>query len=129
MASASERIDQPSYTAAPPATSWRQRAQTVFALTAILVSDLALRTGGFAVVRRVLQRLRRSSPGPSNPAVVRDLQQAVDRACVYYVVPVMCLTRAVATICVLRSAGITAELVTGVQRLPFRAHAWVEVDG
>jgi hypothetical protein len=35
----------------------------------------------------------------------------------------------VATICVLRAAGITAELVTGVQRLPFRAHAWVEVDG
>jgi hypothetical protein len=29
----------------------------------------------------------------------------------------------------LRSRGVHAEMVIGAQRLPLKAHAWVEVDG
>jgi hypothetical protein len=42
---------------------------------------------------------------------------------------VLCLQRSAATTCLLRSHGVRALLVIGAQRIPFRAHAWVEVDG
>jgi hypothetical protein len=53
----------------------------------------------------------------------------VDRACVFYVKEVLCLQRSAATTCLLRRHGVPAELVIGAQHTPFRAHAWVEVDG
>jgi hypothetical protein len=54
---------------------------------------------------------------------------AVDVACIWYWKEVFCLQRSAATACLLRSHGLVADLVIGVQHTPFRAHAWVEVDG
>ena len=54
---------------------------------------------------------------------------AVDLACIWYWKEVLCLQRSAATTCVLRDAGIPAKMVLGVQHVPFRAHAWVEVEG
>jgi len=54
---------------------------------------------------------------------------AIDRACVLYFRQVQCLQRSAATVCLLRQFGIAAELVIGAQPLPFRAHAWAEVQG
>jgi hypothetical protein len=54
---------------------------------------------------------------------------AVDRACIWYPNEVLCLQRSAATACLLRKHGIAAQLVIGVQRIPFKAHAWVEVGG
>lgn len=58
-----------------------------------------------------------------------DICAAVDMACIWYWKPVLCLQRSAATVCLLRRAGISAELVIGTQQTPFRAHAWVEVQG
>lgn len=55
--------------------------------------------------------------------------RAMDLACVLYCKDVLCLQRSAATTVLLRNAGIPAELVIGVQQLPFKAHAWVEVSG
>ncbi len=54
---------------------------------------------------------------------------AVDIACVWYWRHVLCLQRAAATTVMLRRNGVEAEMVLGVQQMPFRAHAWVEVEG
>jgi hypothetical protein len=54
---------------------------------------------------------------------------ALNTACIWYFKEVLCLQRAAATTCVLRGCGISAEMIIGAQCLPFRAHAWVEVDG
>jgi hypothetical protein len=54
---------------------------------------------------------------------------AVDMASIWYWKQVQCLTRSAATVCLLRSRGVPAQLVIGAQRMPFKAHAWVEVDG
>jgi prolyl oligopeptidase len=62
---------------------------------------------------------------PEQPDVVR----AVNLACAFYFKKVLCLQRAAVTTCLLRKAGIPAELVIGVQTLPYCAHAWVEVEG
>ncbi len=55
--------------------------------------------------------------------------EAIDRACAFYFTDVQCLQRSAATVCLFRQLGIAAELVIGAQPLPFRAHAWVEVNG
>jgi len=54
---------------------------------------------------------------------------AVDWACIWYWKEVLCLERSAVTSCLLRSRGIFSQMVIGTQQLPFKAHAWVEVDG
>lgn len=54
---------------------------------------------------------------------------AIDLASVWYWKQVLCLQRSAAAACLLKSYGVPAQMVIGVQRLPFKAHAWVEVDG
>jgi hypothetical protein len=54
---------------------------------------------------------------------------AMDLACIWYWKQVLCLQRSAATACLLRAQGVPAELVIGAQHMPFRAHAWVEVQG
>jgi hypothetical protein len=54
---------------------------------------------------------------------------AVNRARVYYFMHARCLQSAAVANCLLRWHGIPAQLVIGVRRVPFTAHAWVEVDG
>ena len=62
----------------------------------------------------------------SQPA---ELCRAVDLAAALYFRKVLCLQRSAATVCVLRKHGFPAQLVIGVQQMPFAAHAWVELDG
>ena len=57
------------------------------------------------------------------------LCRAMDLACVLYPHRVLCLQRSAATTVLLRRNGIPADLVVGVKHIPFRSHAWVEVDG
>ena len=56
------------------------------------------------------------------------LCHAVDLACIFYFKPVLCLQRSAVTAILLRRRGHTAELVIGVQVVPSRSHAWVEID-
>jgi len=49
--------------------------------------------------------------------------------CIWYWKEVRCLQRSAVTACMLRRYGVTAQMVIGAQQLPFKAHAWVEVDG
>ena len=57
------------------------------------------------------------------------LCHALDLACVFYFQPVLCLQRSVAATLLLRHNGWPAEMVIGLQMLPLRSHAWVELDG
>lgn len=54
---------------------------------------------------------------------------AVDIACIWYWKQVLCLQRSAATACLLKANGIAAAMIIGGQQMPFKAHAWVEVDG
>jgi hypothetical protein len=63
------------------------------------------------------------------PDAARRICSAIDLACVWYPKQVLCLERSAATTCLLRRYGIDAQLIMGAQRMPFKAHAWVEVDG
>jgi len=90
---------------------------------------------GFCLSRKdfagMYGRVRRTPVGtaPGNPDAIEAICGAVDRASVWYWKQVSCLHRSAATTLMLRGAGIAARLVIGTQILPFRAHAWVEVEG
>lgn len=60
---------------------------------------------------------------------IAKICRAVDIACIWYWKQTFCLQRSAATTCLLKQHGIPAQMVIGGQQVPFRTHAWVEVDG
>lgn len=62
-------------------------------------------------------------------ASTEQICAVMDTACAWYWKRVLCLQRSAATTCLLKRHGVLAQMVVGVQQLPFRAHAWVEVGG
>jgi len=89
--------------------------------------DFYLARGDFAALRDRVRRCPvRRTAASSNIALIAS---AVDMACIWYWKEVLCLQRSAATACLLKEAGISAQMIIGVQQLPFKAHAWVEVAG
>jgi len=73
----------------------------------------------------------RNFPIGKKPAPLNSVEQvcsAVDMACIWYWKEALCLQRSAATACLLKRHGVRAQLVIGAQQMPFKAHAWVEVD-
>ncbi len=89
----------------------------------------------FHLARRnfdALYKKVRNYPIDEQPVLANSVEQicsAVDMACIWYWKEALCLQRSAATACLLRRFGVRAQLVIGAQQVPFRAHAWVEVDG
>jgi len=102
----------------------------VFAWLLLLAFDALRRMLGFAGLCRAVGRVRAWRPGPHDAALSTRLYcTAVETASVYYFRRVNCLQSGATAVCLLRLHGIPADLVIGVQRLPFEAHAWVESHG
>src|ERR1700740_190784 len=66
---------------------------------------------------------------PAGQETIERVCTAVNYACVWYPKQVLCLQRSFVTTHLLRKHGIAALMVLGAQKLPFKAHAWVEVEG
>jgi hypothetical protein len=66
---------------------------------------------------------------PQNACTVPRICKAVDIACICFWKQVLCLQRSAVTLCLLKEEGVMATLVVGVQQVPFKAHAWIEVEG
>jgi hypothetical protein len=90
--------------------------------------DLCLARGNFAVL---YDEVRNYPVGKTTPApgAVECICSAFDMACIWYWKEALCLQRSAATACLLRRYGVTAQMVIGAQQMPFKAHAWVEVEG
>ena len=107
--------------------------QTVFplVLTAywkLIRLEFYLARGNFAAIHKQV----RNYPIVNRAVAVDKIERvclAVDKACIWYCKEVLCLQRSAATVWLLRRHGIPAHMVIGAQQLPFKAHAWVEVDG
>lgn len=94
----------------------------------LLQFDLYLGRGNFqALYRKVRRYPIRTVTVPVNP--VERVCAAVDMACIWYWKEVLCLQRSAATACLLKGHGVPAQMILGAQQMPFKAHAWVEVDG
>jgi len=76
------------------------------------------------------ERVRTSPFHDPNEIITEDqICHAIDVAAALYFKNVLCLQRSAATARLLKKYGFPAEMVIGVQQLPFLAHAWVEVAG
>jgi hypothetical protein len=100
------------------------------ALIGLLLYDLL----GFGLPRsfRRLHKFvqnRHVASGPATPDSIERVCKAMNYACVFYCKHVLCLQRSTVTTWLLRNAGVAAQMVVGTQEMPFKAHAWVEVDG
>jgi hypothetical protein len=78
----------------------------------------------------IYDRVRKTPLGTRlrNAPGCTQICQAVDLAAVFYFRKVLCLQRSAATVRLLKRHGFPAQLVIGVQQLPFAVHAWVELD-
>jgi hypothetical protein len=90
--------------------------------------DLYLVRGSFAALYDNVRNYPVAKPVETNE-VVEKVCAAVDMACIWYWKEVLCLQRSSATACLLKRYGVPAQMMIGAQQMPFRAHAWVEVDG
>ena len=61
--------------------------------------------------------------------IIDRVCMAVNYACVWYPKQALCLQRSFVTTYLLRNRGAAAQMILGAQKLPFKAHAWVEVNG
>lgn len=66
---------------------------------------------------------------PSSQDTINRVCMAINYACIWYPRQALCLQRSFVTTYLLRKHGVAAHMVLGAQKLPFKAHAWVEVDG
>src|SRR5260370_19503425 len=82
----------------------------------------------FATRHRIGRNWEVTSKEPASE-VSNRVCDAVNHACIWYPKRALCLQRSAVTTCLLRSCGVPAQMVIGAQKLPFKAHAWVEVNG
>ena len=90
--------------------------------------DLYLVRGNFAALYDKVRKYPLAKRTPAANAVER-ICSAIDIASIWYWKEALCLQRSAATACLLKKYGVPAKMVIGAQRMPFKAHAWVEVDG
>ena len=98
------------------------------AYTALLRLEIFVVREDFSRIYGSVRRYPCRSKRPNDGDIER-VCEGVDLACVWYWKQVLCLQRSVVTVRLLRDCGIPAQLVIGAQHMPFRAHAWVEVEG
>jgi hypothetical protein len=95
----------------------------------LLLFEFVLRIGGLPTIYWVIKKM----PGPKRrlSAIedVKGLCQALDVANRLYFRAPFCLQKSASAVCLLRIFGAYATLVIGVRKVPFRAHAWVELGG
>jgi hypothetical protein len=65
---------------------------------------------------------------PTSADITERICAAVDMASIWYWKEVLCLQRSAATACLLKRHGVRAHMILGAQQMPFKAHAWVEVE-
>jgi hypothetical protein len=90
--------------------------------------DFYLARGNFGALHNKVRKypVGKQTPAPDS---VERICSAIDMACIWYWKEALCLQRSAATACLLKKYGVPAQLVIGAQHMPFKAHAWVEVDG
>ncbi len=97
------------------------------ALIGLLAFDLFFRNDFSRLHRVVCNWKLRSRATPLDDT--NQICDALNYACMWYPKRALCLQRSSVLTCLLRSCGVPAQMVLGAQKLPFKAHAWVEVNG
>jgi Transglutaminase-like superfamily len=98
------------------------------AFSMLVLFHIYLARGNFAGLHKRVRRFPAQRQVQSS-VTVEDICRAIDLACIWYPKEVLCLQRSAATVRLLKLFGYPAEMVVGARLMPFKAHAWVEVNG
>jgi Transglutaminase-like superfamily len=98
------------------------------ALLGLLAFDVLGFGSNFTKMHRFVTRWK-VSPRKATGDGVGRVCEAVNYACVWYPKRVLCLQRSLVTTCLLRHCGVPSQMAIGAQNVPFKAHAWTEVNG
>jgi hypothetical protein len=98
------------------------------ALIGLIAYDALNAACSFRTLHGLLKNRPVDTPTGNDKSIER-VCETVNHACIWYPKRALCLQRAFVTTWLLRKQGINASMVLGAQRLPFKAHAWVEVGG
>jgi hypothetical protein len=123
--------ETPPYVSSPASASTTEPspARILLAWCVLTLVHAFVVVAGFSRLYRVVHAWPTLGRAPANaPGYVDATCAALNRARVYCVKSTWCLHSAAAAVALLRSRGIPAEMVIGVRRIPFRAHAWVLAD-
>ncbi len=124
---AADQVEELRPTDLSPARTPGEWLAKIGAFSALVLVDLTMRLSGFSRFHGLVRKWPTLGQAPKDPKTVDRICTAVDRAAVFYFKKAWCLQRSATAVCLLRTFGVAAELVIGVQKIPFYAHAWVEV--
>lgn len=102
---------------------------TLVAWLTLVFTSVLLKVGGFPRFHRFMRAFPIAPWVTATPLTQARVCAAVLRATAYYSRHARCLQRSAAVTLLLRLRGIPVEMVIGAQKVPFQAHAWVELDG
>jgi hypothetical protein len=105
----------------------RLRLSLIPVLIGLAMIDLLIISGNFQTLYYTIKSwpVRPVTEVPPLENVYATLLTALS----WYPKQALCLQRSAVTTCLLRSSGIGAQMIIGCKKLPFLAHAWVEVNG
>ena len=95
----------------------------------LIYFDFYLSRRNFAALYEKVRNYPLGKKRQPGPETIERICSAMDMACIWYWKEALCLQRSAATACLLKQYGVSAQLVIGAQQIPFKAHAWVEVEG
>jgi hypothetical protein len=95
----------------------------------LLYFDSVMHWREFEKLHRIVQKEPIQPVTAARLIPYEELCRAMDYACVLYFKRVLCLQRSSATAVLLRRHSWSAEMVIGAQILPFKSHAWCEING
>ena len=104
------------------------KLNTVAAFLGLATINVMLKVGGFRALHYAVKRWPLNT-STATPGAQEEVCKSVDRATNWYPSQAMCLQRSAITTCLLRQYGVLAQFVVGCRKIPFKAHAWVEVEG
>lgn len=102
---------------------------SLLAMAALVGVDLILKLAGFPWLYRIISKWPTRRLKDTEQSNVARICASVDAACRFYLKRALCLQRSVVATCLLRLAGIPAQMVIAARVMPLQSHAWVEVDG
>lgn len=92
-----------------------------------LVFDVLRLGSDFSRTYRWVGRVK-TSRRVASADIVDRVCRSVNLASALYPKQVRCVQRSAVTTCLLRCYGVPAQMVVGAQTVPFKAHAWTEVN-
>jgi Transglutaminase-like superfamily/Coenzyme PQQ synthesis protein D (PqqD) len=104
------------------------RLSGLAAFLGLAMSTFVLKLRGFGALHRMVKRWPVNDKQPDSKSL-DEICTAVDSATSWYPKHALCLSRSAVTTCLLKQQGIDARMVIGCNKIPFKAHAWVEVNG